>query len=105
MSNVLKKPNVVKSKKKELNRSLPKKYKVLLLNDNVTPMDFVVNILIDVFYYELQNAINKMLQVHNEGKAICGIYSYDIATTLQHKVIFASKVSNYPLKCIVEEYK
>lgn len=66
-------------------------------------MDFVVFILIEIFYYESNSAIDKMLQVHHEGKGICGVYAYDIATTLQQKVILASKVNNYPLKCMVEE--
>ena len=91
--------------KEEKDISPPKRYMVILLNDDITTMDFVVSILIDIFYYELESAINKMLQVHNEGKAVCGVYSYDIATTLQQKVIFVSKTNDYPLKCIVEECK
>lgn len=81
----------------------PKLYQVLLLNDEITSMDFVVQVLIDIFHHDTTDAINLMLKIHNEGKAICGIYSYEIAATKANEVLMAAKNANYPLKAILQE--
>ncbi|MDO5045098.1 ATP-dependent Clp protease adaptor ClpS [Campylobacter sp.] len=81
----------------------PKKFKVILLNDDVTSMDFVVDILTQIFNHDAQSAITIMLKVHNEGSAICGIYPKEVALSKQNEVKKAAARAGYPLKVQVEE--
>jgi len=87
--------------KLELKR--PAKYKVLLINDDYTPMDFVVEILIRFFFMTIDAANNLMLCIHQQGKAECGTYTRDIAETKVHLVSECAKSNNYPLLCIMKE--
>ncbi len=80
-----------------------KRYKVLLLNDDYTSMDFVVDILMDIFKHPLDNAINLMLTIHKEGKAVCGVYTYELAETKIEEVRKRARENDYPLKAIMEE--
>ena len=80
-----------------------KRYKVLLLNDDYTSMDFVVEILMDIFRHPLDNAINLMLSIHKEGKAVCGVYTYELAETKIAEVTKRARENQYPLKAIMEE--
>lgn len=80
----------------------PKKYNVVFYNDDFTPMDFVVAILTEVFYLDLPVAEQKMLQVHNEGKAIVATYSYDMATSKTAKATSIARELGYPLRIKVE---
>lgn len=82
---------------------MPSLYKVLLLNDDYTPMDFVVKILQQFFAMDEQKAIQVMLQVHIEGKGTCGVYPRDIAETKVMQVNNYSRGSTYPLLCTMEE--
>ena len=66
--------DTVKSRIKE-----PKKFKVLILNDDYTPMDFVIAILVTVFKHPEPSAVKIMMQVHNDGSGVAGIYNYEIA--------------------------
>lgn len=81
----------------------PKLYKVVLLNDDVTTMDFVVGILVRIFEKRLSEAIEIMLKIHNTGSGVAGIYIKEIAKTKQKAVLTAAKEANFPLKCILEE--
>jgi ATP-dependent Clp protease adaptor protein ClpS len=81
----------------------PKKYAVYLLNDDFTPMDFVVNILQSVFMLSENQAVAVMLLVHHEGKGLCGIYTHDIAYTKQQQVTARAQAQGYPLLSSVEE--
>ncbi len=81
----------------------PKKYKVLLLNDNYSTMDFVVDILIKIFRKNIDEANAIMLNVHKNGKAVCGIYSYEIASTKVAQVQANARKAQFPLKAIMEE--
>lgn len=81
----------------------PSRYKVLLLNDDYTPMDFVVGVLEDFFLMAHEQAINVMLQVHQTGKGLCGIYTRDIAETKVMQVNGYSRKNEHPLLCIMEE--
>ena len=81
----------------------PSLYSVILLNDNYTSMEFVVDILMRIFDKTDGEATNIMLDVHNKGKGIVGIYTYDIAMTKCNIVIDLAKKENFPLKAIVEE--
>lgn len=80
----------------------PPLYKVILLNDDYTPMDFVVEILQKYFDKNYEEATEVMLSVHHQGKAICGVYTYEIAETKVKVVTDEAKSRSYPLKCIVE---
>ncbi|MBQ9601843.1 MAG: ATP-dependent Clp protease adapter ClpS [Neisseriaceae bacterium] len=83
--------------------STPKKYGVFLLNDHYTPMDFVVDILQNVFRLPKTQAVTIMLQVHHEGKGLCGRYTKDVAQTKQQQVLNAAVNAGHPLMCVVEE--
>lgn len=80
-----------------------KRYKVLLLNDDYTSMDFVVDILMDVFNHPLDSSINIMLAIHKNGRAVGGVYTYEVAETKISQVASKAKESKYPLKAIMEE--
>ncbi|NOQ36432.1 MAG: ATP-dependent Clp protease adapter ClpS [Methylococcaceae bacterium] len=81
----------------------PPLYKVLLLNDDFTPMDFVVEILTDFFNMTYETATIVMLQVHNEGVGVCGTFSKDVAETKVYIVNEYSREHHHPLKCSMEE--
>jgi ATP-dependent Clp protease adaptor protein ClpS len=81
----------------------PKKYKVVLLNDDYTPMEFVVQVLTKFFGMNQELATKVMLTVHTKGKAICGEYSYEIAETKVELVNDYSRQHQHPLLCTMEE--
>ena len=81
----------------------PKNYKVLLLNDDYTTMDFVVLILESIFQKSPAEAVKVMLAVHNQGKGLCGVYSKQIAEAKVELVHMHAEGHNYPLKSIMEE--
>lgn len=81
----------------------PKRYAVFLLNDDYTTMDFVVAILMDVFSLPESQATTIMLQIHHQGKGLCGEYSRDIAETKQQQVLNRASEAGFPLLCTVEE--
>ena len=80
----------------------PVQYRVILLNDNYTTMDFVVEILVIVFHKNIEDANRIMLDVHQKGKGIVGVYPWDIAATKAQQVHAAAKASQFPLRCVVE---
>lgn len=80
----------------------PPMYKVLLLNDDYTPMDFVVEVLRKFFGLHEEEATKVMLQVHHEGKGICGVFTPDIAETKVVQVNDFSRKHEHPLMCIME---
>jgi ATP-dependent Clp protease adaptor protein ClpS len=81
----------------------PKKYKVVLLNDNYSTMDFVIDILRTIFRKSLNESEGIMLNIHNNGKAVCGIYTHEIASTKVAQVKHNAKKAGFPLKAILEE--
>ena len=81
----------------------PKDYVVILLNDNFTTREFVVEVLKLVFHKNPEEARTIMLRVHNNGRGVVGVYTWDIATTKANQVHALAKEYEYPLKCIVEE--
>ena len=83
--------------------SFLKRYKVVLLNDDFTSMDFVVEVLMELFSHSLDSAINIMLSVHRDGRGICGVYTYEVAETKISQVKERAKENEYPLKAIMEE--
>lgn len=82
---------------------LPKMYRVVLLNDDYTTMDFVVDIIIKVFNKPAVEATKIMLDVHEKGKGIVGVYTYDIAMTKIAKVEEMARRKEFPLKASMEE--
>jgi ATP-dependent Clp protease adaptor protein ClpS len=81
----------------------PPRYHVILLNDDYTPMDFVVDILCKFFNKTSDEATNIMLTIHYKGKALCGTYSADIAETKVDNVARYSLEHQHPLKCVLEK--
>ena len=78
-------------------------YKVLLLNDDYTPMDFVVLVLQRFFSKTREQATHIMLKVHNEGRGLCGVYPRDIAATKVEQVAAYARENQHPLVCVMEE--
>ncbi len=80
----------------------PKLYKVILLNDDYTPMEYVVQLLKVVFRKNENEAVNIMLMVHKKGSGVCGIFTKEIAETKVETVLKMAKSDQHPLKCIME---
>jgi ATP-dependent Clp protease adaptor protein ClpS len=81
----------------------PPMYKVVLLNDDYTPMDFVVSVLQTFFSMTREQATQVMLKVHREGMGVCGVYPKDIAASKVEQVIAFSRKHEHPLQCVMEE--
>jgi ATP-dependent Clp protease adaptor protein ClpS len=81
----------------------PPLYRVVLLNDDYTPMEFVVDILESVFGMERTRATQVMLEVHTKGKGVCGVYNFEIAETKVAQVMSIAQQHQHPLLCEMEE--
>jgi len=81
----------------------PPLYQVILLNDDYTPMEFVVDVLQQVFGLDRQNATRVMLEVHTRGKGVCGVFTYEIAETKVAQVMIYARQHQHPLLCTMEE--
>ena len=92
---------VVQESKPRLKR--PPMYKVILNNDDYTPMDFVVHILEIFFSMDRENATRIMLEVHTRGRGICGIFTHEIAETKVSQVNSYSREQQHPLLCTMEK--
>lgn len=80
----------------------PKLFKVVMLNDDFTPMEFVVYILQAHFRHDIESATQIMLKIHHEGRGVCGVYTKDIAATKVELVLAAARKAGHPLQCIME---
>jgi ATP-dependent Clp protease adaptor protein ClpS len=80
----------------------PHHYSIIMLNDDFTPMDFVVMVLVQVFLYDEAEANRLMLQVHHSDKAVVGIYTYDIAVSKARKATNWAREEGFPLRLSVE---
>jgi ATP-dependent Clp protease adaptor protein ClpS len=80
----------------------PEEFKVILLNDHYTTMDFVVEVLMVIFHKGIIDANRIMLDVHRKGKGVVGVYTWDIAVTKTEQVHAAAKANEFPLRCVVE---
>jgi len=80
----------------------PPMYQVVLLNDDFTPMEFVVGVLQKFFGKAREQATQIMLKVHHEGRGVCGVYPKDIAATKVELVLAAARRDGHPLQCIME---
>ncbi|CAA0088782.1 ATP-dependent Clp protease adapter protein ClpS [Zhongshania aliphaticivorans] len=91
----------IQESKPELKK--PRMYAVVLLNDDYTPMEFVVEILEDFFYLDRQRATQVMLAVHTKGKGVCGVFTKDIAETKAAQVNQYARDNGHPLLAEIEE--
>ncbi|WP_231889725.1 ATP-dependent Clp protease adapter ClpS [Erythrobacter neustonensis] len=81
----------------------PSQYKVLMLNDDYTPMEFVVLVLKRFFSMDLEQATRVMLHVHQRGVGVCGIFTYEVAETKVNQVMDFAKQNQHPLQCTLEK--
>ena len=93
----------LKLKPEKVKPKLPGIYKVIILNDDFTPMEFVASVIQNVFNKSKDDATRIMLQIHTEGIGICGIYPFEIAETKMNQVLNLAKESQHPLQCIIEK--
>lgn len=80
----------------------PRMYQVILLNDDYTPMEFVVMVLQEYFNRDLESATQIMLRIHHDGRGVCGVFSKDVASTKVELVLAAARRGGHPLQCIME---
>jgi ATP-dependent Clp protease adaptor protein ClpS len=81
----------------------PSQYKVLMLNDDYTPMEFVVLVLKRFFAMDLEQATRVMLHVHQRGVGVCGIFTYEVAETKVNQVMDFARANQHPLQCTLEK--
>lgn len=101
MANRSKEDTVLEAKKSRTKP--PPLFKVMLLNDDYTPMEFVVLVLQKFFSMTREQATQVMLKVHREGMGVCGVYPRDVATTKVEQVVSFSRKHQHPLQCVMEE--
>ena len=87
----------------ELSVIEPKQYLVYLLNDDYTSMDFVIDVLMNIFHKTYQEAEQIMIDVHKKDKGVCGVYTYEVAETKVMQVSKLSREQGFPLKATMEE--
>ena len=80
----------------------PEEFKIILLNDNYTTMEFVVAVLMEIFHKGTADANRIMLDVHKKGRGVVGVYSWDIAATKAEQVHMVAKAHEFPLRCVIE---
>lgn len=81
----------------------PSQFKVLMLNDDYTPMEFVVIVLKRFFQMDMEQATRVMLHVHQKGVGVCGVFTYEIAETKVNQVMDFAKANQHPLQCTLEK--
>ena len=91
---------VVKSRPKT---KKPSMYRVILLNDDYTPMEFVVHVLERFFLKNREEATQIMLHVHRRGVGVCGVFTYEVAETKVHQVVEFARRNQHPLQCTLEK--
>ncbi|CAA6809632.1 MAG: ATP-dependent Clp protease adaptor protein ClpS [uncultured Sulfurovum sp.] len=96
-------PNIEEELDTRLALDEPKQYKVLLHNDDYTSMEFVIEVLMHVFRKNLADSESIMLEIHQAGRGICGIYTHEIAETKVHQVKQLAKTNGFPLLATMEE--
>lgn len=103
MTKTLASPQQMNATDKKIQSVQPKLFKVFMLNDNYTTMEFVIEVLQSVFHKENTEATSLMLQIHRRGQALCGLYPYEIAETKVAKVHSQARTAGFPLRCILEQ--
>lgn len=92
----------VVAERKTLKTKPPRMYRVVMLNDDFTPMEFVVMVLQEYFKQDIETATQIMLKIHHEGRGVCGVFTKDVAATKVEMVIASARRSGHPLQCIME---
>ncbi len=87
----------------KIKQKSPPMYRILLLNDDFTPMEFVIEVLKIFFSMNQEQATRIMLKVHTEGVGVCGVYPSDIANTKVSQVVEFARINQHPLRCVMEE--
>ena len=95
--------SVVLDKKVKQATKEPKQWKVIMLNDDYTPMEFVVGLLTEIFRHTPESAAKVMLQVHNEGSGVAGVYTFEIAEVKSVDATTAARANGFPLQIKIEE--
>ena len=97
-------PDIEESVSSETDQEVdePPMYKVMLLNDDYTTMEFVVEVLVYVFQKSSEEAMRIMLNVHRVGIGVCGLYPYEVAETKVNTVEILARENGFPLKCVME---
>jgi ATP-dependent Clp protease adaptor protein ClpS len=101
MSNTIEKEKLKQTSKEKMKP--PRMWQVVMLNDDFTPMDFVVYCLMNIFKKSPEQATQIMLQVHEQGRGLAGVYTKDIAVTKQTEVMDLAKLNEHPLQVIIQE--
>lgn len=96
-------PNVGIATRTRTRTKKPSLYKVLMLNDDYTPMEFVVHVLQQFFRMDMEQATRVMLHVHQRGVGVCGIFSYEVAETKVNQVMDFARQNQHPLQCTLEK--
>lgn len=95
------------STKRELENEVslmePREYQVLLLNDDYSSMDFVIEVLMTIFHKTYEESEKIMLEVHKKERGLCGVYTYEVAETKVAQVAQKARKSGFPLKAVMEE--
>lgn len=81
----------------------PSKYNVVLYNDNVTTVEFVILVLMSIFHKSFDDANALTINIHETGKGVAGVFSYEIATQKREETVIAARTNGFPLKCEIEE--
>ena len=95
--------DVVIDDKIKIDLQEPKLWKVVLLNDDKTPMDWVIHVLMDIFKHSNESAQNLTTKIHHEGSAVVGSYYYEIAEQKAAETMHSSRANGFPLKVTIEE--
>lgn len=103
LGDVMSKENVAIEEKVKVDINPPSMWKVILLNDDVTPMELVVDILCSIFKHKKESAEKIMLQIHNDGSGVAGVYPYEIAEHLSVESTTVAKRNGSPLKIQLEQ--
>ena len=99
-------PDIVRNPEAEADEpqlQRPPMFRVIMLNDDYTPMEFVIDMLVRFFHKSQETASQLMLQVHNQGSAVCGVYPHDVAESKMARVEVMSKDQGHPLRCVMEQ--
>ena len=96
-------PNIEEELDTRLALDVPKQYKVLLHNDDYTSMEFVIEVLMHIFRKNLADSEKIMLEIHQAGRGVCGVFTHEIAETKVHQVKQLAKTNGFPLLATMEE--
>jgi len=87
----------------EIELQEPELYKVIMWNDDYTTMEFVVEVLSEIFHKSYEEAVQIMLNIHEKGKGVCGTYTYEIAETKVHQTLKRARAQEFPLRVTMEK--